>query len=229
MALVKALLEPPAEVLIISRALRQSVELLRKVKELYRSLRGEKTKRRRWTPKPLKELEKAEAERDKLTVEKAVQESVLSIELHNGSRIISLPGSPDTIVGYSAISLLIIDEAARTPDDLYRSVRPMLAVSRGQLVALSTPFGKRGWFWDAWNRCEEEKARGRVEPWARIKVTADQCPRIGKDFLDEERMAIGERWYRQEYLCEFVDTVDAVFSHADIHAMVVEDDEESLF
>jgi hypothetical protein len=44
--------------------------------------------------------------------------------------------------------LVIVDEAARVPDDLYRAVRPMLAVSQGRLIALSTPFGQRGWFYD---------------------------------------------------------------------------------
>ena len=65
-----------------------------------------------------------------------------------GSRIISLPGDEKNIRGYSGVTLLVIYEAARVSDVLYRSVRPMLAVSKGRLVCLSTPFGKRGWFLD---------------------------------------------------------------------------------
>jgi hypothetical protein len=141
------------------------------------------------------------------------------MELANGSRIISLPGSPDTIVGYSAISLLILDEAARIKDDLYALVRPMLAVGGGRLIALSTPFGRRGWFWAAWSRCDEAQLRGQPEPWRRFRITAGQCPRISAEFLAEERLAIGERWFRQEYETEFVDTVDAVFRNEDIEAM----------
>src|SRR5262249_19700916 len=99
------------------------------------------------------------------------------------------------------------------------SVRPMLAVSQGRLVALSTPFGKRGFFHDSWFGSET---------WERVKITADQCPRITPEFLEEERRALGERWYRQEYLCSFEDTIDAVFAYADIQA-ALSDDVQPLF
>ena len=92
------------------------------------------------------------------------------LELDTGSRVISLPCNPDTIRGYSGVNLLVIDEAALVPDDLYHTVRPMLAVSRGRLALLSTPCGQRGFFYDAW-------ARGGSD-WTRIKVPAQQVPRI---------------------------------------------------
>ncbi len=56
----------------------------------------------------------------------------------HGSRVVSLPCREDTIRGYSGVNLLIIDEAARVPDDLYRAVRPMLAVSGGRLICGGT-------------------------------------------------------------------------------------------
>ena len=138
----------------------------------------------------------------------------MRIEFANGSRVVSLPGDEGTIRGFSGVSLLIIDEAARVDDNLYRAVRPMLAVSRGRLVALSTPFGQRGWFFDAWQSSEE---------WERVRVTADECPRITPEFLAAERRTLGERWYRQEYLCSFEDTIDAVFSAEDIQAALSND------
>lgn len=143
---------------------------------------------------------------------KVLQHSALTMELSNGARIISLPGDEKTIRGYSNAKCLIIDEAARVDDALYFTIRPMLAVSRGTLVALSTPWGKRGWFYDAW--------RGQ-ERWKRAKVMAKDCPRITKEFLDEEYRELGARWYRQEYECSFEDTIDAVFLTEDIQAMVV--------
>jgi hypothetical protein len=112
------------------------------------------------------------------------------------------------------VALLVIDEAARVADALYLAVRPMLAVSGGRLVALSTPYGKRGWFHDAWHG---------PDGWERVRVTADECPRIPAEFLAEERRALGERWYRQEYLCSFEDVIDAVFSSADIRAALSPD------
>jgi hypothetical protein len=222
-ALTEALLNPPATILIISRAQRQSAEVLRKVKELYRGLRGEKVRRKAWTPRSIRpEIEEIRA-RGVDTEEETVRDAALAMELANGSRIIALPGKPDTIVGYSAISLLILDEAARVPDNLYRLVRPMLAVSQGKLLALSTPLGKRGWFWSEWQRCDEALASGKVPSWERIRVLASECPRISAAFLEEERLSIGDRWFRQEYECSFEDTVDAVFSSSDIHRALRED------
>jgi hypothetical protein len=135
----------------------------------------------------------------------------LQLWLTNGSRIIALPENEKTIRGYSGARLLIVDEAARVSDDLYRAVRPMLAVSRGRLLALSTPFGKRGWFYDEWTS---------ARAWERIQITADQCPRIPPEFLEDEREAMGERWYRQEYLCSFEDAIDSVFAADDIDALL---------
>lgn len=68
-------------------------------------------------------------------------ESALEMEFENGSRIVALPGKEETIRGFSGVALLIVDEAARVPDALYQAVRPMLAVSGGQIILLSTPFG----------------------------------------------------------------------------------------
>jgi hypothetical protein len=120
-------------------------------------------------------------------------------------------GLKGTIRGYSGVTLLVIDEAARVLDDLYRAVRPMLAVSGGRLMALSTPFGQRGWFYEEWTGPGD---------WQRVKVTADQCPRITPEFLGEERRSMGERWFRQEYECCFESTTDAVFAHEHIHGAV---------
>ena len=131
----------------------------------------------------------------------------LTLDLANGSRVISLPESEEGIRGFSGVTLLVIDEASRVSDSLYYAVRPMLAVSRGRLMALSTPWGKRGWFY-------EEFTGPHV--WKRVQITAEQCPRIGKDFLEEERLSLGDRWFRQEYLCAFEETIDAVFTEADI-------------
>jgi hypothetical protein len=39
---------------------------------------------------------------------------------------------------------------------------------------------------------------------------------------------LGDRWYRQEYLCSFEDVIDAVFSYADIQA-ALRDDVQPLF
>jgi hypothetical protein len=128
--------------------------------------------------------------------------SELRVRFENGSRVIALPGTEKTIRGYSAVDLLILDEAARIEDALYDAVRPMLAVSGGRLAALTTPWGKRGWFYEAWTSGQD---------WERVKITANDCPRITEDFLAQERDELGSWRFRQEYLCEFTDTEDQFF------------------
>ena len=115
---------PDSLVLLLSPALRQAQELFLKVRGVLLAL-GE-------AAPPMAET------------------SALRLELANGSRIICLPGREDTIRGYSGVALLLVDEAARVPDALYQAVRPMVAVSGGRIVLLSTPFGKRGFFHHEW-------------------------------------------------------------------------------
>ena len=121
----------------------------------------------------------------------------------NQSRIVGLPGNEATVRGFSAVSLLLVDEASRVSDELYLAIRPMLAVSGGALWLMSTPFGKKGFFYEVWTRGGPA--------WERVRAPATECPRISREFLEEERATMGERWFRQEYLCEFEDTVSGVF------------------
>jgi Terminase large subunit, T4likevirus-type, N-terminal len=175
LALRVALLQPRSPVLLLSPSLRQSGELFRKVLDLFGAL-----------GRPMG----------------VTAESALRLELANGSRVVSLPADEATIRGFSGVALLVIDEAARVPDELYRAVRPMLAVSNGQLVCLSTPYGQRGFFYAEWHS---------DGPWERIRITAEDCPRISKAFLAEEQRALGESWFAQEYLCSFTQMEGLVY------------------
>lgn len=130
----------------------------------------------------------------------------ISLLFPNDARIVGLPGSECTVRGFSAVSLMIIDEAARVAEDLYRAVTPMLATGDGDLWLMSTPHGRQGFFWEAW-------AKG-GNRWERFSVPASQCPRIPRRFLEEERAQMGEWWFRQEYCCEFVDVNSGVFDRA---------------
>jgi hypothetical protein len=175
-ALHRALYYRGSLILCLAPALRQSQELFGKVLAFYRDL-----------GRPVS----PQAERK------------LSLELENGSRIVTLPGTEKTIRGFSGTSLLVLDEAARVGDELYFAVRPMLAVSGGALMMLSTPYGKRGVFFEEWT-----SGRG----WERYEVPARQCPRISREFLEEERASLPSFIFRQEYECSFEDTEDQVFT-----------------
>lgn len=178
LALHRAVFYPDSLILLVSPSLRQSVELFRKIADFLGRL----------------------AEKPKM-----LEENALSLQLDNGSRVVSLPSKEATVRGFSGASLIIEDEASRVEDQLYRTMRPMLAVSRGRLILMSTPYGKQGHFFEEWTKGGSD--------WERIEVRATDCPRISPLFLDEEHRSLGERWFRQEYLCEFAETVDRVFSY----------------
>jgi hypothetical protein len=195
LALHQAIYKPDSLILLLSPSLRQSQELFRKLQDFYNAL-------------------------DSDYLPQAVEESSLRMELSNGSRIIALPGKEATIRGFSGVALLIIDEASRVEDSLYQSVRPMLAVSKGRIILLSTPFGKRGFFHQEWTQGQD---------WQRTKITADLCPRIDPEWLEREKAMIGSWWHRQEYGCEFIETTDSVFNFDDIARAISKDVEPLVF
>lgn len=139
-----------------------------------------------------------------------VKKTSTQLKLANGSRILSLPGTQKTIRAFSAATTVIMDEAAQIDDALVGAVTPMLATTNGRLILLSTPYGARGLFHDYWT--------GDDPMWRRFKVTADQCKRISPEFLAAERRTLGHRMYSQEYMCEFLATLDQVFSPEEIDA-----------
>jgi hypothetical protein len=99
LALHTALFTPGSLILILSPTQRQSGEFFRKVKAAYNALN-----------RPLGTL----------------VENQSTLELSNGSRIVALPGKEGTVRSFSGVTLLILDEAAKVPDDLHYTVRPML-------------------------------------------------------------------------------------------------------
>jgi len=191
-ALHRALYYPGSLVLCLAPTLRQSQELFAKVAGFYRDL---------GRPVP------AQGERK------------LYLELENDSRIVTLPGSEKTIRGFSDAALLLLDEASRIEDELYYAVRPMLAVSGGSLMMLTTPYGKRGIFFEEWTSSHA---------WERYEVPASQCPRISEEFLAEERADLPPFIFDQEYNCVFTETEDQVFS-ADLVDRAVTEDVQPLF
>jgi len=192
LALHKALVAPGSLILILAPAERQAKELFTKVAQFYRLLGH---------PIPADSYRK------------------LGMHLSNGSRIEALPGTEKTVRSFSGVDLLIVDEAARVADELYYAVRPMLAVSGGRLLMLSTPFGKRGVFYEEWTG---------DSAWERYAASAEECPRIPPEFLEEERKTLGAWWFAQEYECRFMDTVDQVFQ-TDVIDKAITDEVAPLF
>ncbi len=187
-AVHRAMFEDESLTLVLSPSERQSALLVRKAAQFMRRL-GLKTR--------------------------GDGQNGVSVVFPNGSRIVGLPGNERFLRGFSAVSLLVVDEASRVEDELYRSMRPMLAVSDGDIWLMSTPAGRLSVvFWRAWDT-------GDGESWVRLKVPATECPRIRPSFLETERKVQGERKFRQEYLCEFVQDNEALFSEDLLRSLIV--------
>ena len=177
-------------VLIIAPTQRQSSELFRRVRNLLRGGRADDPG--------------------------IVRETQTTLELDNGSRIISLPAGSDgaNIRGYAA-SHIIVDEAAFVEDHVFRSVLlPMLATTSGTLTLLSTPFGKRGFLY-------EEAWMG--DGWSTFHVPTYDSPLVDDAWIEDQRHTLAEIEFRQEIEGEFVEAADAYFDHDIVEAAFPDD------
>lgn len=130
------------------------------------------------------------------------------IMLANGSRIYSLPaGRTGYFIRGFTIDLLIADEAAYIPEEVWKAVVPMVAVSQkmrkmGFIILLSTPFGKGGYFFNAFHDPD----------FKQFHISSEDCARIPKDFLQKERGRLTKSEYMQEYQGEFTDEWNQFFN-----------------
>jgi hypothetical protein len=182
----------PGLILLVSPSLRQSKELFAKVTGFLKSL------------EPAEVLE---------------EDNKSSCTLTNGARVVSLPGDPDTLRGYSAPKLIIKDEAGYVTDAMQAALDPMLAVSKGRLIEMSSPNGKRGHFYKNWENAVE------VE---RIKIVGRECPRIGAEFLEKMREKLGPMLFAQEFEGEFIDAESSVFSSEMVELALADDFERFI-
>ena len=155
---------PGSLTLLLSHSLRGSAELFRKVASAHHKLGGE---------------------------EGVLQESALGLELRNGSRVCALPATTGTVRGYSGMDLCLLDECARIEDSMIHSLLPSAATRpRSRLYALSTPAGKRGWFYNQWDH---------GEGYSKYEVAAKDVSRISPEFLAQQLQTLGAYVFAQEY------------------------------
>ena len=121
-------------------------------------------------------------------------DNVYGLELSNGSRVLALPSSDDSIRGLTVDAWIVADEAARLTDDLISALRPMRArCPQTRLAMLSTAWSRIDPFWRAWDSDDET--------WMRLKATVADDPSLFKpEYLEAERKALGEDAYKREYL-----------------------------
>jgi hypothetical protein len=156
---------PGSLTLLLSHSLRGSAELFRKVADQFHKTGGSE--------------------------EGAIQESTLRLELKNKSRVISLPATQSTIRGYSGMDLCLLDEAAQIEDGMVHALLPSAATRpASRLFAMSTPHGRRGWFFNEWDH---------GEGYARYEVAAKDVSRISAEFLSQQLATLGPYVFAQEY------------------------------
>jgi hypothetical protein len=186
-ALHCCLYNPGALVLVIAPSQRQSRELFIKIHTFLQKL------------EPAEELEEA---------------TKLSFMMANGSRAVVLPGDGRTIRGYSSPALILMDEAAFIPDEVFDATLPMLAASpEGRIFLLSTPYTPAGFFYAIWNNSEG---------WERYEIPTSECSRVSPQWLEARRKEDPLRFDR-EYCCTFSTADAALFTPQMLDAMVAYD------
>ena len=170
-----------------------------------------------------------------------VRDSQEELALDNGSRILVIPATERSARGYSNPRVVVLDEASRIPDVVYKSgVRPMLTDNPDcEMFVISTPNGKQGFFYessksdrferyeirspwavdpgDSWNLTHYTEEGAYQEMMAKRNIAAWFSPRhYNLQEQLENLEAMGMQQYQQEYCCEFVEQEDMVFSYEEL-------------
>jgi len=132
--------------------------------------------------------------------ERLPQDSASVVRLANGSRIVSLAGTPRSARGYSA-RLLIVDEAAYVDDDVWDAVRPIVAATGGRTVVQSTPALMEGFFWEL----NDDTPDG----WAKLVVPSSEVLPAERLEAERERLRKKKGTYEREYLASFQEVQNA--------------------
>jgi len=199
---LQSLLRPNSTTLLISFSMRQSLELFRKVKEHIN----------RW-----KDI-RIRAENDVYTFSATLSETKTQVEFQNNSRITSLPNNPDAIRGYRA-DAVYVDEAAMFKNDfeIKAAIIPCIAGKEGRLSLISTPKGKRGWFYEAWTS----------ETFSKHEAHYLMALHITQSDLEGMKASMSPLEWAQEMEMEFLDELNALFPY-DMILQCVSDYEAKL-
>lgn len=141
------------------------------------------------------------------------------LRLKNGSIIRSLPTglAGFGIMGYT-IHKLIVDEASIVPDAVFNSLTPSLLTTGGKIVLVSTPQQKAGYFWRAYSNpkmgykvfhinSEKVILERPISPTWKEEWKEERLK-----FLENEKARMTRAEYAMQYLGEFRDEFNRIFS-----------------
>ena len=183
-------------VLVIATKLSTAVNLVKKVKMIFKNLPS-------W-----------------MLIAKIQTDNKQSFELTNGSQVKAGTTSGDA--GRSeALSLLIIDEAAFVDglEELWTGLYPTLSTG-GRCIALSTPNGVGNWFHKTYSQAETDN-----NDFFPTKLHWDVHPDRDQAWFDKETKNMSKRQIAQELECSFNASGETVINPEDLqrlHAAILE-------
>jgi len=150
-----------------------------------------------------------------------VRQNLTMLELQNGTKIHSLSSNPDTARGYTGV--VYLDEfgvvSEKDSNELWKALYPTITTG-GRIVAVSTPKGKKGKFYDLATKSLSELTGKKVlNESVRYRVSVDDVPHI-KHARDYGGLFDGltAEEIQQEYGMMFVDENEDSFYTPDFIA-----------
>jgi len=138
-----------------------------------------------------------------------------TIVFPGGSRVIAVPGKPDTVRGYSANILLTEFAFFEDPDRTWRAILPSITNPlRGgekKVRLISTPNGAGNKFHDLWSK----NFNTQDSKWSCHKVSIYDAVKQGLPVdIEELRAAIDDpEGWAQEFECEFIDAAGVLLPY----------------
>lgn len=150
------------------------------------------------------------------------------LKLTNGSiiRTKAVGQSGYSVLGFTN-HMLIVDEAAMVPEAIWESLTPTLLTTGGSMVLLSTPHGRKGFFFQAFTDPDLGFKTIRVKLGDLEKRPISKTwTQFRKDKMalriESERKRMSEREFKQQYLAEFVDDLGQFFPDDTIRKAMIQ-------
>ncbi len=176
LSLWEAVVQPRASIVVVSAAQRQSDELATKLLGF--------------------------VSRNEKLYDSVLRSSREVVEFTNGSVVHALPAS-GLIRGLTATRVLV-NEARDILDEeaTFSAVEPMLLTTDGPLSVFTTPLGRQGRIWEAFN----------AGHYLKTQVPSSTSIYASEEHLERQRLEMSAALYQCEYEAAFMDVADSYFS-----------------
>jgi len=215
-ALHYAMFNPDASILVFSRNNNQSKRFIREMKKIMQfgmdNLKHMMDKCDTYHDEPGQWIFPED-------IDKKKPNNTEEFSLTNGSIIRSLPAT-DSSRGYTA-DLVIVDEAAFVPDEIFEMViEPTVRFTGGTIILLSTPNGQKGFFYYLFDPLDKQVGREYDRYWWKWEI----CPNDNiKEMTEKKRKTLDTMVFAQEYEAQFTVDSDSFFQSRKIREATVKE------